>query len=66
MKIQRKFVFPFPPEQIQRLRLRFVDDFRQAPNEFEEHDLQGVVRDDYWIERFLSGHDGKLGISKQI
>lgn len=59
MKVQRMFGCLYPPERAQQLRLRFVGEYRQCPSEFDERDVEVVLKDNYWIERFIANHNGK-------
>lgn len=60
MKIQRMFGCMYSPEVAQRLRLRFLEECRQCPDDFDEHDIELILKDNYWIERFIANHNGKI------
>lgn len=58
MKI-RKFKFGFDQNLIERLRIRFLEEFKLNRSYYDENDARLVALDDYWIERFLHTHQGK-------
>lgn len=58
MKI-RKFKFGFDQNLIERLRIRFLEEFKENRSYYDENDARLVALDDYWIERFLHTHHGK-------
>lgn len=60
MKLQRKYRFDFDQDLIERIRLRFLEEFKRNRSFYDENDARSVALDDYWIERFLNAHQGKF------
>lgn len=55
----RKFKFEIDQNLIERLRIRFLEEFKLNRSYYDENDARLVALDDYWIERFLHTHQGK-------
>lgn len=63
MKLKRKFTSDHLDQtSIQRIRTRFLDEFKQNKTYYDEYDVRLVALDDYWIGRFLHSNNGKYAI----
>lgn len=60
MQGKRLFVGHHPTEHVQQVRTRFYEELTVEPDQFEADDVQCVLSDDYWIERYLSNHSGTI------
>ena len=61
MKLEhRRFKFEFDRNLVERIRMRFLEEYKCNRTYYDEHDARLIALDNgYWIERFIHANHGE-------